>query len=60
MKTSHAPAVTPAAWRTIAASVVTQLKVPDWAGGIDSAASPAAATGVFLGGPDSEEAGEER
>jgi hypothetical protein len=60
MKTSDAPAMTPAPWRTLAASVATLLGIPAGAGGIGSAASPAAATGVLLGDLDSEEAGGER
>ena len=60
MKTSDALATTHAPWRTITAGVATLLGVPAGAGGIASAVSPAAAPGVLLGDPHSEEAGGER
>lgn len=60
MKTSDPPAMTHAPRRTIAADVATLLGVPVGAGGIGSAASPTAATGVLLRDPDSGEAGGER
>jgi hypothetical protein len=60
METNDAPARTHAPWWMIAAGVAALLGVPAEVGGIASAASPAAATGALLGGPDSEEAGGER
>jgi hypothetical protein len=60
MKTTDAPAMTHAPWWMIAAGVAALLGVPAGVGGIASAASPAAATGVLLGDPDSEGAGGER